>query len=199
MTIRFTEKESDQARIKVIGIGGGGSNVINHLYGLHFSDIEFAVINTDQQDLTKSPVPEKIQIGKSITHGRGTGGDPELGKQSAQADRDMIKDILEEFDIIFLMACLGGGTGTGALPVITELCQELGILTITIVTKPFFFEGKKKDNCALQGLKKIQEQSITLFTIPNDKLIDIANEETSFLEAFKIADNFLCEMVKAIS
>ncbi|MFC1668146.1 cell division protein FtsZ [Chlamydiota bacterium] len=197
--LRFDEKGQEHARIKVIGIGGGGSNIINHLNSLSFEDIRFTIINTDVQDLHKSSVKEKLQIGKSITHGLGTGGDADLGKQSAEVDAELLTEIVEDTDIVFLVTCLGGGTGTGALPVMTNICLELGILTIILVTKPFFFEGKKKNLCAQEGLKKILKQTVTVFTIPNDKLVDIANEETSFIDGIKIADNFLCETVKATS
>lgn len=193
-------KESiKSAVIKVIGIGGGGSNAVEHMMKEHIEGVDFFAVNTDAQALLKNSVNKKIQIGFSITKGLGAGANPEIGKSSAEEDRDKLKSILEGSDMIFIAAGMGGGTGTGAAPIIAELAKELGILTVAVVTKPFSFEGKKRINFAEKGIENLSKCVDSLIIIPNDKLLKVLSKNVSLLDAFSSANNILKGAVQGIS
>jgi cell division protein FtsZ len=161
------------ARIKVVGVGGGGSNAISTMIASGLAGVEFVVANTDKQALEKSKAPFKIQLGERTTRGLGAGGNPEVGKASAIEDEEMIRTVLEDADMIFITAGMGGGTGTGAAPVIAKVARDLGALTIGVVTRPFLFEGKKRQKQAETGLEELRKYVDTLITIPNERLRSI--------------------------
>jgi cell division protein FtsZ len=187
------------ARIKVIGIGGGGSNAVGRMYEVGLDGVEFYVMNTDAQALDASKVPNKVQIGAKVTNGLGAGSDPGVGRQAALEDTERILGILEGADLVFLTAGLGGGTGAGACPVIATLAKELDALTIAVVTKPFTFEGGKRMRQAERSVHDLAASVDILTTIPNDRLLTIAPKGTSMAEAFKIADDILMQAVQGIS
>ena len=187
------------AKIKVIGVGGGGSNAVNRMLAAHFIGVEFIVINTDTQALKLSPVTTKLQIGASLTKGLGAGANPEIGRNAAIEDTDKILSLLEGADMAFVTAGLGGGTGTGAAPIIANLAKELGILTVGVVTKPFLFEGKVRELQAERGLQALCESVDTLITIPNQRLLHIVERHTPMTEAFKLADEVLRQAVQGIA
>ena len=186
-------------RIKVIGVGGGGSNAVNRMIDAGVSGVEFYVMNTDAQALRASKCRNRIAIGTRITHGLGAGSDPEVGRQAALEDTDRIVQVLEGADMVFVAAGLGGGTGTGAAPVVTALAKELGALTVAVVTRPFSFEGARRMRQADQGLAEIHATVDTVISIPNDRLIDLVPRGTSFFEAFRLADDVLRQGVQGIS
>ena len=186
-------------RIKVIGIGGGGSNAVNRMIEAGVTGVEFYIMNTDAQALRASPAPNKIALGRRITHGLGAGSDPEIGRQAALEDTDRIIEILEGADMVFVAAGLGGGTGTGAAPVVAALAKELGALTVAVVTKPFSFEGPRRMKQAERGLAELHATVDTVITIPNDRLVDLVPPDTSFFEAFRLADDVLRQGVQGIS
>ena len=178
--------EMDQiAKIKVIGIGGGGGNAVNRMIESGVKGVEFIVANTDLQVLNCSKAPVKIQIGEGLTGGRGAGAKPEIGREAALESKDELKKALEGADMVFVTCGMGGGTGTGAAPVIASIAQELGALTVGIVTKPFSFEGKKRMDQALLGIEELKKSVDTLIVIPNDKLREIIDKSTPLLESFK--------------
>ncbi len=185
--------------IKVIGVGGGGSNAVNRMIDYGLKGVEFIATNTDAQALRTSRAPFKIQIGARLTRGLGAGADPEIGQKAAEEDRNLLKEALEGGDMIFITAGLGGGTGTGAAPIIAEISRELGTLTVAIVTKPFWFEGRRRALQAEEGLKKLRERVDTLIVIPNQRLLTIVDQKTSFLDAFRLADDVLRQAVQGIS
>ncbi len=187
------------AKIKVIGVGGGGSNAVNRMLAEHFSGVEFIVVNTDTQALKLSPVSAKLQIGASLTKGLGAGANPEIGRKAAIEDTDKILSLLEGADMAFITAGLGGGTGTGATPIIANLAKELGILTVGVVTKPFQFEGKVRELHAERGLQALRESVDTLITIPNQRLLHIVERHTPMTEAFRLADEVLRQAVQGIA
>jgi cell division protein FtsZ len=187
------------AKIKVIGVGGGGGNAVNTMISSCLQGVDFINANTDAQALGVSSAPIKIQIGTQITKGLGAGSDPEIGKQSAMESRDEIKPYLEGADMIFITAGMGGGTGTGAAPVIAEIARECSILTIAVVTKPFQFEGKKRNIQAEEGIAQLREVVDTLIVVPNQRLLSLGGRNLSLLEAFKKADDILYQAVKGIS
>ncbi|MCD6451824.1 MAG: cell division protein FtsZ [Acidobacteria bacterium] len=193
------EKEGYEARIKVIGIGGGGGNAVNRMVSADMRGIEFIAVNTDLQALRASKAAVKLQIGAKLTKGLGTGGNPEIGKQSALEDTEKIIDMLEGADMVFITAGLGGGTGTGAAPVIASLAAELGALTVAVVTKPFSFEGRHRALQAERGLAELKESVDTVITIPNDKLLETVAKDTPLWDAFLIADEVLRQGVQGIS
>jgi cell division protein FtsZ len=186
-------------RIKVFGIGGGGSNAVNRMYLDGIEGVELFAINTDIQHLTSLSVPNKIQIGEKVTRGLGAGARPEVGEQAALEDIDKIKDVLRNTDMLFLAVGLGGGTGTGAAPVIAETAKEMGILTVAVVTKPFNFEGQKRMQVALEGLEKLKEVVDTYIVINNQKLVEVAEKNFSIKDAFKMVDDVLSKAVRGIT
>lgn len=186
-------------RIKVLGIGGGGCNAVARMMNSGLSGVEFYAINTDRQALAASPVPNKLAIGAKVTNGLGSGSDPAVGRQAALEDTERIIEILEGADMVFVAAGLGGGTGTGAAPVIASLAKELNALTVAVVTKPFRFEGGRRQKIAEKGLGELAGTVDTVITIPNTRLLEIVPPKTSFLEAFRLADDVLLQAVQGIS
>ena len=186
-------------KIKVIGVGGGGSNAVARMMNEGLGGVEFHIMNTDAQALSASPVPNKLQIGAKVTNGLGAGSDPALGKQAALEDTDRIIELLEGADMVFVTSGLGGGTGTGAAPVVAALAKELNALTVAVVTKPFGFEGPRRMKQAERGLADIGGTVDTVIAVPNDRLLDLVPKGTSFFEAFRIADDILRQAVQGIS
>jgi cell division protein FtsZ len=199
LRLRLEENRSAGARIKVIGVGGGGSNAVNRMMQVGLDGVEFIVANTDVQALHNSPTPVKLQIGSKLTKGLGAGADPNVGRQAAVEDTDKILQALDGADMIFVTTGLGGGTGTGAAPVIARLASELGALTVAVVTKPFKFEGKKRLLQAEQGLEALKDCVDTIITIPNERLLTIIDRTTSMIDAFATADNVLRQAIQGIS
>jgi cell division protein FtsZ len=187
------------AKIKVIGIGGAGGNAINTMISYHLRGVDFIAANTDAQALERSAAPIKVQLGIEVTKGLGAGSDPDIGKQSAVEARELLKAQIEGADMIFIAAGLGGGTGTGGAPVVAEVAKELGALTVAIVTKPFLFEGKRRNSQAEWGIGELRKAVDTLIIIPNQRLLSLAGRNISLLEAFKKADDILYHAVKGIS
>ncbi|HME59554.1 MAG TPA: cell division protein FtsZ, partial [Terracidiphilus sp.] len=198
MRIQYHEESVHGARIKVIGVGGGGGNAVNRMIQSRMSGVEFIAANTDVQALKASQAPVKLQLGVRLTSGLGAGSDPDLGRRAALEDSEKIIEALEGADMIFITAGLGGGTGTGATPVIASLASEMGILTVAVVTRPFAFEGKRRQQQAERGLKELVECVDTLIVIPNEKLMDVA-KDVGFFESFHIADDVLRQGVQCIS
>lgn len=195
------EREFDcHADIKVIGVGGGGSNAVDHMVEeAGHNGVDFIAVNTDTQALKKSISPQKIQIGRRLTKGLGSGANPEVGRKAAEESREEITAALAGADLVFITAGLGGGTGTGASPVIAQVAEEVGALTVAVVTRPFLFEGRKRSIRAESGLKELGDRVNALICIPNQKLFSLAGREASFLDAFRMADNILLQGIKAIS
>ena len=187
-----------QARIKVIGVGGGGSNAIDRMIEAGLSGVEFVVTNTDMQALARSAAERKVQIGEDVTRGLGAGGNPEIGRQAAEESRQELKNLLDGADMVFITGGMGGGTGTGASPVIAEIAKELGALTIAVVTKPFRFEGRRL-NLAMEGINRLKGKVDALITIPNERLLGVVPKNTSMLEAMRYADEVLRQGVQGIS
>ncbi|BGI51231.1 MAG: cell division protein FtsZ [Arsenophonus endosymbiont of Ceratovacuna japonica] len=196
--IESTELIND-AIIKVIGIGGGGCNAVEHMIREHIEGVEFFAINTDAQALQKTSVKQTIQIGNSITKGLGAGANPEIGHNAAEEDREKLHNEIDGADMIFIAAGMGGGTGTGAAPVVAEIAKELGILTVAVVTKPFNFEGKKRMSFAEAGILELSKNVDSLITIPNDKLLKVLGRGTSLLDAFGAANDVLKGAVQGIA
>jgi cell division protein FtsZ len=195
----LNEEASAPAKIKVIGLGGGGSNAINSMIQAHVEGVEFIVANTDLQALGSSLAPTKMQLGSQLTKGLGAGANPEIGKRAALEDLDRISGILDGADMIFVTAGMGGGTGTGAAPVITSIAKEKGCLTVAVVTKPFLFEGKRRLVQAEAGLRELRSSVDTLITIPNQRLLSVVGKQTSLRDAFRICDDVLRQAVQGIS
>ena len=187
------------AVIKVIGVGGGGGNAVNHMLKAEIEGVDFICANTDAQALKASNAHNIIQLGNSITHGLGAGADPEVGRQSALEDRDRIEDVLGGADMIFITAGMGGGTGTGAAPIVAQVAKEMGILTVAIVTKPFSFEGRKRCEIANNGIRDLSQYVDSLITVPNDKLADVLGADVPLVNAFKSADDVLLGAVQGIA
>ena len=186
-------------KIKVIGIGGGGNNAVNRMIYAGITSAQFVAINTDKQALLMSKAPSRLQIGEKLTRGLGAGADPEVGKKAAEESRELIEDVLKDTDLVFVTAGMGGGTGTGAAPVVASIAKEMGILTIAVVTKPFRFEGRKRMDNAEHGIKELRNVVDTLVVIPNDKLLTIVPKNTPIIEAFKTADDVLRQGIQGIS
>src|SRR5437764_404733 len=198
--LRLDHSEQNlSAKIKVIGVGGGGSNAVNRMVQTGFEGVEFVVANTDQQALRVSPAPVKLQIGGKLTKGLGAGADPNVGRQAALEDTEAIIQALDGADMVFVTTGLGGGTGTGAAPVIASLASELGALTIAVVTKPFKFEGKKRQVQAERGLEALRDCVDTIITIPNERLLTIIDRATPLTDAFATADEVLRQAIQGIS
>jgi len=193
------EEPAPRTRIRVFGVGGGGSNAVARMLQEGLAGVEFCVLNTDVQALASSPAPTKLAIGSKITNGLGAGSDPSVGRQSALEDTEKIIDMLDGADMVFVTAGLGGGTGTGAAPVVASLAKELGALTVAVVTKPFAFEGSKRRKQAEQGLLELGGVADTVIAIPNDRLLDQASPDTSIFDGFRLADDVLRQAVQGIS
>jgi len=187
------------AHLKVIGVGGGGGNAVTRMIEAGLTDVEFIVVNTDLQALQRCQAPTKIHIGSKLTRGLGAGGDPEIGRKAAEEDKDLIREHLEDTDMLFITAGMGGGTGTGAAPVIAKMAKELGILTVAIVTKPFKFEAKNRQINAEKGIEELKGVVDTLIVIPNERLLTLVDRETPILKAFAMADEVLFHATQGIS
>jgi len=196
---KYEADVQDVVRIKVIGIGGAGNNVVNRMYGGNVEGIEFVNINTDKPTLLSSGADTRIQIGEKLTGGQGAGSDPEIGRKAAEESRNNIAKAFEEADMVFITAGMGGGTGTGAAPVVAEIAKEAGVLTIGVVTKPFRFEGSAKMRRAEKGIEELLAQVDTLLVIPNDKLREVTAQKITFANAFEIADGVLNRAVSSIA
>ncbi len=192
--------EMDQfANIKVIGVGGGGNNAVNRMITAGLKGVEFIAVNTDAQALYLSHAPQKIQIGGKLTKGLGAGANPEIGQKAAEENREELIQALKGADMVFVTAGMGGGTGTGAAPIVAEVAKEIGALTVGVVTKPFTFEGRKRLSQAESGINNLKDKVDTLITIPNDRLLQVIDKHTSIVEAFRIADDVLRQGVQGIS
>jgi cell division protein FtsZ len=196
--LQFAE-EKLPAIIKVIGVGGGGGNAVSTMVKSEVKGVQFIVANTDMQALERSPVPIKLQIGSKLTNGRGAGANPEIGRSAALEDAEKIKAVLAGTEMVFITAGMGGGTGTGAAPVIARLAREVGALVVGVVTKPFDFEGAKRMKYADEGIAELKKQVDALIVIPNSRVLNLSEKKTSALDAFKLADNVLVQAVKGIS
>jgi cell division protein FtsZ len=199
MQFKLEDSVPHGAVIKVVGVGGGGGNAVDHMVRSGVEGVDFICANTDAQALRNASSKTVIQLGSQVTKGLGAGANPEIGRQSAQEDRDRIAELLDGADMVFVTAGMGGGTGTGAAPVVAEIAKELGILTVAVVTKPFPFEGKKRMRSAQQGIEELKEHVHSLITIPNEKLQAVLGGSTSLLDAFKAANEVLQGAVKGIA
>ncbi|MBA3296811.1 MAG: cell division protein FtsZ, partial [Acidobacteria bacterium] len=199
LRLKLDEEKRSGARIKVVGVGGGGSNAVNRMVAAGFDGVEFIVANTDLQSLRFNPAPNKLQIGAKLTKGLGAGADPNVGRQAALEDTEKLIEALDGADMVFVTTGLGGGTGTGAAPVIASLASELGALTIAVVTKPFKFEGRKRALQAERGLEELRECVDTVITIPNERLLATIARTTSLTDAFASADDVLRQAIQGIS
>lgn len=197
--LQFTEPEDSPAKIKVVGIGGAGCNAVNRMIDANLQGINFIAINTDKQALRNSKAETKIQIGEKLTKGLGAGGNPEVGQKSAEESLESIEKFLEGSDLVFITAGMGGGTGTGAAPIVAKAAKLSGALTVGVVTKPFTFEGKKRKEHAELGIKFLKNYVDSLVVVPNDRLLSISQKNTSIIEAFKMADEVLKEGVDGIA
>ena len=187
------------ANIKVIGIGGGGNNAVNRMINANIKSAQFVAINTDKQALLMSKAEVRLQIGEKLTRGLGAGAEPEVGQKAAEETKGIIAEMLKDSDLVFITAGMGGGTGTGAAPVVAQLAKEMGILTIAVVTKPFNFEGRKRMENAERGLENLRKYVDTLVVIPNDKLLKLVPKGTPIVEAFRYADDVLRQGIQGIS
>ena len=197
--IEFENENDYSAIIKVVGVGGGGSNAVNSMVADNIRGVEFIIANTDVQSLDKSECPGKVQIGAELTRGLGAGSNPETGRNAAEESENIIRDMLDGSDMVFITAGMGGGTGTGAAPVISRIAKETGALTVGVVTKPFPFEGKRRMKQAEEGIAELKEVVDTLIVIPNQKLLSYVGQQTSFKEAFSMVDDILKQAVCSIS
>ncbi|WP_026700151.1 cell division protein FtsZ [Salibacterium aidingense] len=197
--LEFEMDMESLAQIKVIGVGGGGSNAVNRMIENGLQGVEFIAVNTDAQALQLSQAETKLQLGGKLTRGLGAGANPEIGKKAAEESKEQIEEALTGADMVFITAGMGGGTGTGAAPVIAEVASEIGALTVGVVTRPFMFEGKKRSTQASTGIGALKEKVDTLIVIPNDRLLEIVDKNTPMLEAFREADNVLRQGVQGIS
>ena len=195
----YTLEVENFAQIKVLGIGGGGSNAVNRMIEAGIQGVEFIAVNTDAQALMLSNAPSRIRVGDKLTKGLGSGSDPEIGKKAAEESSDEIYEVLQDADMVFLTAGMGGGTGTGSSPVIAQIAREVGALTIGVVTRPFSFEGTQRQRTALQGIEHLKEYVDTLIVIPNDRLLEVADKRASLQDAFRLADDVLRQGIQGIS
>ena len=195
----LVDSVSDNAVLKVVGIGGGGGNAVGHMIASEVDGVEFICANTDSQALTDSHARTVLQLGHGITKGLGAGANPEVGRQAAMEDRERIAEVLQGADMVFITAGMGGGTGTGGAPVIAEVAKEMGILTVAVVTRPFPFEGRKRMKIAEEGIKQLADRVDSLITVPNEKLLTVLGKQTTLLDAFKAANDVLQGAVKGIS
>jgi len=199
MFIEFDMETERYASIKVVGVGGAGSNAVNRMIAAGLKGVDFIAVNTDAQALYLSNAGTKLQIGEKLTKGLGAGANPEVGRQAAEESRDGIENALKGADMVFITAGMGGGTGTGAAPVIAGTARDLGVLTVGVVTRPFSFEGRTRQRQAAEGIARIKEKVDTLIVIPNDRLMQVVEKRTPILEAFRIADDVLRQGVQGIS
>jgi len=197
--LEFDTNMDQLATIKVIGVGGGGNNAVNRMIEHGVAGVEFITVNTDAQALNMSKAETKLQIGEKLTRGLGAGANPEIGKKAAEESKEQIEESLQGADMVFVTAGMGGGTGTGAAPVIAQISKELGALTVGVVTRPFSFEGRRRSMQAVSGIDALKSNVDTLIVIPNDRLLEIVDKNTPMLEAFKEADNVLRQGVQGIS
>ncbi len=195
----FDNGGASVAQIKVVGVGGGGNNAVNRMIDAGLGGVEFVTINTDKQALLSSQANQKIQIGEKLTKGLGAGANPEVGAKAAEESYDEIAQAISGSDMVFVTAGMGGGTGTGAAPIVAQIAKDMGILTLGIVTKPFMFEGKQRSNRADEGIAALKDCVDAIVTIPNDRLMQISNQHTTVMDAFKMADEVLLQGVKGIS
>lgn len=196
---KLEEERTMNTIIKVIGVGGAGTNAVNRMIATGMKGVEFTVVNTDAQQLNNSQAGNQVQIGNKLTRGLGAGADPEVGREAANEDRDKLQKILKGADMVFVTAGMGGGTGTGAAPIVAEIAKEQGALVVGVVTKPFKVEGKRRSERAIEGIKQLKEKVDTMITIPNDLLLKIIDKRTPIDEAFKLADDILRQGVQGIS
>ncbi len=187
------------AKIKVIGVGGGGGNAVNRMIASEVTGVEFWSINTDSQALAQNAAPRRLQMGQKLTRGLGAGGNPAIGQKAAEESREEIAHAIENADLVFITAGMGGGTGTGAAPIVAEVAKEMGALTVGVVTRPFTFEGRRRTSQAEEGIAALQSRVDTLIVIPNNKLLSVINEQTPVQEAFRVADDILRQGVQGIS
>src|SRR5947208_11839423 len=199
MNFEFEESSSQNARMKVVGVGGGGGNAVNRMIEERLSGVEFISINTDAQALVNSKSDVKIQIGKKLTRGLGAGARPEIGRQAIEENRDEVSRVLAGADMVFITCGMGGGTGTGAAPVVCELAREAGALTVGIVTKPFLFEGRKRMRQAEQGIAEMRKNVDTMIVVPNERLLAVVGKGIPFQDALKKADEVLLHATQGIS
>lgn len=197
--LEFDMDTEQFAQIKVVGVGGGGNNAVNRMIEASLKGIQFIAINTDKQALYNSKAEYKIQIGEKLTRGLGAGANPEIGSKAAEESRDDVYQALQGADMVFVTAGMGGGTGTGAAPIVAQIAKEMGILTVGVVTKPFTFEGRRRMMHADKGIEELRKRVDTLVTIPNDRLLQVVEKRTSIVDAFKIADDVLRQGVQGIS
>lgn len=190
---------SSAAKIKVIGVGGGGGNAVERMIASEVAGVEFWSVNTDAQALSRSSAPKRLQIGQKLTRGLGAGGNPAIGQKAAEESRDEISNALDHPDLVFITAGMGGGTGTGAAPIVAEIAKEAGALTVGVVTRPFSFEGRRRTSQAEDGVSNLQSRVDTLIIIPNNRLLSVINEQTPVQEAFRYADDILRQGVQGIS
>ena len=195
----IVEEITGNASIKVVGVGGGGGNAVQHMVDVGIEGANFISVNTDKQALDKNGAGTKLVLGMEITDGLGAGADPQVGREAALEDRDKLREMLKGTDMVFVTAGMGGGTGTGAAPIVAQVAKELGILTVAVVTKPFELEGSKRMKIAQEGIKELMEEVDSLITIPNQKLLEVLGEDCSMLEAFKQANDVLAGAVRGIS
>ncbi len=195
----YNDAISQVCNIKVVGVGGGGNNAVNRMINANINSATFVAVNTDKQALLMSKAAQRIQIGEKLTRGLGAGADPEVGVKAAEESKDILTEMLKDTDLVFITAGMGGGTGTGAAPVIASIAKELGALTIAVVTKPFSFEGRRRMENAERGIKELKAVVDTLVIIPNDKLLKIVPKGTPILEAFRTADDVLRQGIQGIS
>ena len=199
MDFELVEEDIPKAKIRVIGIGGGGGNAVNNMIMSGMTGVDFVVVNTDAQDLARSLAPRRFQLGTQLTKGLGAGARPEIGREAALEDRDRLAELVHGCDMVFITAGMGGGTGTGAAPVIAQVAKEVGALTGAVVTRPFLFEGARRRKQSEEGIENLRQCVDTLITIPNQRLISIANERTTLKEAYAKADRDLYQAEKGVS
>jgi len=195
----FEDTAAQSAKIKVIGVGGGGGNALNNMISQKLRGVEFIVANTDAQAIERNMADSKLQLGADITRGLGAGANPQVGREAAESERQRMAEFMQDTDMVFITAGMGGGTGTGAAPVIAEVARELGVLTVAVVTKPFAFEGRRRMKQADAGIAELRKYVDTLITIPNQKLIGAVGKNTTMLEAFRKADDVLLQAVRGIA
>ncbi len=195
----FEDTAAQSASIKVIGVGGGGGNALNNMINQKLRGVEFIVANTDAQAIERNHADSKLQLGAEITRGLGAGANPQVGREAAESEKERLREFMQDTDMVFITAGMGGGTGTGAAPVIAEAARDMGVLTVAVVTKPFSFEGKRRMRQAEAGIAELRKYVDTLITIPNQKLIGAVGKNTSMLEAFRKADDVLLQAVRGIA